>query len=93
MVRGLLYQGAVQGVNCELLQVINLHEVRQPLLARLMCGMLNSGGGQIYIGLGAQGLVLGVHAPRPERDSFTQGTFASMTQYCCFMLVSLSRCS
>ncbi|KAF4527313.1 hypothetical protein B566_EDAN001089 [Ephemera danica] len=47
------------------------HLLSQPILARLMCGMLNSGGGDIYIGL-IEGLVQGVHAPRPERDSFTQ---------------------
>lgn len=80
MVRGLIYHDAKQGLSCELMQVTNLQDVRQPNLARYMCGMLNSGGGDIYIGL-HEGLVQGVHAPRPERDSFTQGVI-DVAEYC-----------
>jgi len=73
MLRGLLYKGASQGLHCEVMRARGIRDIRQPAFSKIVCGMLNIGGGDIWVGLGLSSRVEGVYAHRTERDSFSQG--------------------
>lgn len=73
MMRGLLYKGATQGLHCEMMKAKGIRDIRQPAFSKIVCGMLNVGGGDIWVGLGNASKVEGVLAHRAERDSFSQG--------------------
>jgi hypothetical protein len=73
MLRGLLYKGATQGLHCEVMKARGIRDIRQPAFSKIVCGMLNIGGGDIWVGLGQCSKVEGVYAHRAERDSFSQG--------------------
>ncbi|XP_059473947.1 uncharacterized protein LOC132195768 [Neocloeon triangulifer] len=73
LLRTRLYSSVVQGVHCEVLKVRGIRDIRQPAFSKIVCGMLNAGGGEIWIGLGNCSRIEGVFAHRSERDSFSQG--------------------
>ncbi|CAB3373513.1 Hypothetical predicted protein [Cloeon dipterum] len=78
LLRRLIYKPVVQSLNCEVMKVRSIRDIRQPSFAKIVCGMLNSGGGDIWIGLTEGSRVEGVFAHRSERDSFAQGQFCDM---------------
>jgi hypothetical protein len=78
MMRGLLYKGASQGLHCEVMKARGIRDIRQPAFSKIVCGMLNIGGGDIWVGLGQSSRVEGVYAHRAERDSFSQGYFCGL---------------
>jgi len=75
LIRGLIFKGAVQGLHCEVMKVRSIRDIRQPAFSKIVCGMLNAGGGDIWIGLGEASRVEGVYTHRTERDSFAQGMY------------------